>query len=79
MWMNVDELRVFMGCSALCCNITFIMRSDWYIDGVFWCIKGIVMHLEVSIWAGEVEGRHWKEPPALRTLGRLRTSGPWQR
>jgi len=60
--MNVDELRVFMGCRALCRNKTFIMRSDWYIDGVFWCIKGIVIHREVSTRAGEVEGRHWKEP-----------------
>lgn len=77
--MNVDELRVFMGCRALCRNKTFIMRSDWYIDGVFWCIKGIVMHREVSTWAGEVKGRQWKEPPALRALGRLGTSGSWQR
>ena len=32
--MNVDELRVFMGCRARCHNKTFIMRSDWYIDGI---------------------------------------------
>jgi len=55
--MNVDELRVFMGCRALCRNKTFMMRSDWYIDGVFWCIKGIVMHREVSRRHREVKGK----------------------
>lgn len=68
--MNVDELRVFMSRKALCCNGTFIMRIDWCIDGVWWYMKGIIMHREVSRRPREVKGEG-KSPWSPGNLGTL--------